>query len=104
MSNSEPIELRIEVDPWANRTAEQPTSPGDLRSACAYELHLGVDSLPEAACFRRTGMHDELWTAIIDNCRVSRNSVPSIPEYLDELHLAARAPRGVIPKMPPSVF
>ena len=43
MSNTESIELRIEVNPWKNG-ADQTIPPVDVFTlACIYDLHLGVD-------------------------------------------------------------
>lgn len=90
MSNSKPADLQLEVDPWAKKARKSTPSPNDLRLACIYELDVVIDSIPEAACFRRTETHDELWIASLEY-PISWNSYPDIAEYAATLRLAVRA-------------
>jgi hypothetical protein len=51
------------ADPWLKKATKTTSIPDDALFACAYDLHIVVDLIEEAAFFRRTETSDELWIA-----------------------------------------
>ncbi len=56
-------------DPWLQKSGPDSRLPEGVVLACAYELHLGADSVVEAAFLRRTEAQDELW--VLKDVRVA---------------------------------
>ena len=81
MSTNQPIELRVELDPFRKGQPVDPPPRHELRLACCYEVNIGIAEFDEEAYLRRTETHDELWTHDMDY-------------HPETLHLSARAPRG----------
>ncbi len=50
-------------DPYLKEAKKTAKVPDDAVFACAYDLHIVVDVIEEAAFFRRTETSDELWIA-----------------------------------------
>jgi hypothetical protein len=81
MSTTQPIELRVELNPFGKGQAVAPPLQHELQLACCYEVDIVLGEFDEEAYLRRTETHDELWTRDLD----------FHPETFD---LSARAPRG----------
>jgi hypothetical protein len=64
----------ITLDPWLKNVTAETQIPSDATFLCAYGVHVGVDTIDEAAFIRRTADTDELWLAIEPD-----------PEILDSL-------------------
>ena len=64
----------INPDPWLKNVTVEAQIPSDATFLCAYGVHVGVDTIDEAAFIRRTADTDELWLAIEPD-----------PEILDSL-------------------
>ena len=80
MSTTQPIELRVELNPFGKGQVVAPPPWHELQLACCYEVDIGLGEFDEEAYLRRTEAHDELWTRDLD--------------YPGKIDLGARAPRG----------
>lgn len=70
------------TDPWLEKVKEATKLPDDAIFACAYDLHIFVDLIAEAAFFHRTETSDELWVAAglgipVVEGTVATNATPS---------------------------
>jgi len=59
----ESLDELVFADPWLKKATKTTKLPKDALFACAYDLHIVVDLIEEAAFFRRTETSDELWIA-----------------------------------------
>ncbi len=59
----ESLDELVFADPWLKKATKTTKLPDDALFACAYDLHIVVDLIEEAAFFRRTETSDELWIA-----------------------------------------
>src|SRR5665647_3076401 len=59
----ESLDELVFADPWLKKATKTTSIPDDALFACAYDLHIIVDLVAEAAFFRRTETCDELWIA-----------------------------------------
>ena len=59
----ESLDEQVFADPWLKKATKTTKLPNDALFACAYDLHIVVDLIEEAAFFRRTETSDELWIA-----------------------------------------
>ncbi|MGZ4846963.1 MAG: hypothetical protein ACXV3D_04860 [Halobacteriota archaeon] len=67
----------IFADPWLEKVKRATKLPDDAVFACAYDLHILVDLIAEAAFFRRTETTDELWVAAGISLPVAEGTVAS---------------------------
>jgi hypothetical protein len=56
-------ERDVLMDPWLQSGGAAEALPSDVIFACAYDVYYVVDTCEQAAFFRRTVSHDELWIA-----------------------------------------
>ncbi|MCP3877671.1 MAG: hypothetical protein GY701_04655 [Sulfitobacter sp.] len=89
MSNTEPVE----IDPWTKQLENRLPMPQGVVLACTYDLHVGIDSVTELVCFKRTQKNDELWVAYPE-ISTGKVSFPEILDYSEVKGCAVRAPRG----------
>ena len=54
----------LTVDPWLKKDAATAAIPPESTFLCAYGVHIGIDTVDEAAFLLRTIDTDELWLAI----------------------------------------
>lgn len=54
----------LKIDPWFNEAPQATCVPADSIFLCAYDVHLQIETVTEAAFVRRTVDRDELWLAI----------------------------------------
>ena len=58
MSTIEPIELRVELNPFRKGQPVGPPPCHELQLACCYEVNIGLGEFDEEAYLRQTETHD----------------------------------------------
>ena len=53
------------IDPWLKKGSRDSSLPSGLKLVCAYELHLGVDSVAEALFYRVYNNQHQLWAVAV---------------------------------------
>lgn len=54
----------LDLNPWLKNGEVATVIPPESIFLCVYDVHLGIDTIDEAAFIRRTADTDELWLAI----------------------------------------